>query len=131
MSRGREKRRAAWQRGLRAELAASLWLRLKVYRILARSLRTPVGEIDILARRGQVLAIVEVKARASLEEAAAALGPRQRRRLTRAAEVLLQRHPALRELALRFDVLLVAPGRRPRHILDAWRADLDGSTYKD
>jgi putative endonuclease len=131
MTRGPERRRAARRRGLRAELVAGLWLRLKGYRILARSLRTPVGEIDIVARRGQVLAIVEVKARASLEEAAAALAPRQRRRLSRAAEVLLQRHPVLRELALRFDVLLIAPGRRPRHILDAWRADLDGSSYKD
>jgi putative endonuclease len=110
-------RRSAWLRGRRAEWLAAWWLRLKGYRILARDLRTPVGEIDLIARRGRVLALVEVKARPSLEEAAWSLTP------FRAALAVLQRDPAYGTLDMRFDVVLVAPGHRPRHIMDAWRPE--------
>jgi putative endonuclease len=116
-----KKRRAAWLRGRFGESLAAWWLRLKGYRILARDYRTPVGEIDLVARRGRVLAIVEVKARPSLEQAAESLGSRQRRRIERAAEVFLQRHPALQACDLRFDALLISPLNRPRHMIDAWR----------
>jgi putative endonuclease len=116
-------RRSAWLRGRRAEWLAAWWLRLKGYRILARDLRTPVGEIDLIARRGRVLALVEVKARPSLEEAAWSLTPFQRARIERAALAVLQRDPAYGTLDMRFDVVLVAPGHRPRHIMDAWRPE--------
>lgn len=112
----------------RAELAGRLaedvcvwWLRLRGYRVLARRFRDPVGEIDILARRGRTLAVVEVKARRDLRAAAEALTRRQQRRISRAAEAYLARNPGLDDLAVRFDVMLVVPWRPPRHIMDAWR----------
>ncbi|MEQ8380008.1 YraN family protein [Parvibaculum sp.] len=111
--------RAAHRLGLRAETLAALFLILKGYRILARRLKTPAGEIDMVVRRGRALAIVEVKARAAGAEEA--LQPRQQKRLERAAAHFLGRNPALAELDLRFDVVLVAPRRLPRHMADAWR----------
>ncbi len=115
----REKRRQAYGRGRRAEALAAWWLRLKGYRILARGFRVAAGEIDLIARRGRLLALVEVKARPSLEQAGAAILPRQRERIARAAEVFLQRHPKLAGFDLRFDVVLLAPGRLPRHLANA------------
>lgn len=115
------RRRLAYGRGRRAELIAAWWLRLNGYRILARGFRVPVGEIDLVARRGRTIALVEVKARADLETAHAAIGNRQRRRIERAAASFLQRYPALARCDIRFDVVLLAPGRRPRHLTDAWR----------
>ncbi len=120
----RQRRRSAWRRGRRGEGLAAWWLRLKGYQILARDFRSPVGEIDLIARRGRVLALIEVKARPRLTDASEAIGRRQRERIARAAQVFLQRHPALGTLDLRFDAMLVAPGRRPRHLPDAWRPEL-------
>ena len=119
----RETRRRAYGRGRRAEALAAWWLRLKGYRILARGFRVAAGEIDLIARRGRLIALVEVKARPSLEQAGTAILPRQRERITRAAEVFLQRHPELAGFDLRFDVVLLAPGRLPRHLADAWRIE--------
>ena len=116
----RDRRRRAYGRGRRAEALAAWWLRLKGYRIVARGFRVAAGEIDLIARRGRLLALVEVKARPSLEQARAAILPRQRERIARAAEVFLQRHPELAGLNLRFDVVLLAPGRRPHHLANAW-----------
>lgn len=120
----RAERQRAWLRGRRAEALAAWWLRLKGYRILARDFRVPLGEIDLVARRGRLLAVVEVKKRASLLEAGEAITPPQRQRIARAAEVYLQQNPALRELDLRFDAVLIAPGHWPLHVADAWREDL-------
>lgn len=99
------------------------YLRLHGWRILAADWRCPAGEIDILARRGQVLAAIEVKARADLASAAEAVLWRQRQRIARAATSFLMRRPDLADLALRFDVMLVVPGRLPRHLPDAWRPE--------
>ncbi len=121
MRKDAPRRRRAERRGRFGETAAAWWLRLKGYRIVARSVRLPGGEIDIVAARGRTLAVVEVKRRADMAAAAEALGPRQRRRIARAAEQLLGARPELRRHDLRFDVVLVAPGRWPRHIPDAWR----------
>ncbi len=118
-----ETRRRAYGRGRRAEALAAWWLRLKGYRIVARGFRVAVGEIDLIARRGRVLAHVEVKARPSIEEAREALTPRQRRRIERAAEVFLQQHPSLAGLDQRFDVVLLAPKRRPYHLENAWHIE--------
>lgn len=117
----KRRRRRAYIFGRGAETLAAWWLRLRGYRILARGFRVPVGEIDLIARRGRVLAFVEVKARASLSGAIEALGPRQRRRIARAGAAFLQQRPELSNLDLRFDLVLVAPWRPPRHIADAWR----------
>ena len=115
-------RRLAWLRGRSAERRAAWFLRLKGFRILEIDYKTPVGEIDLVARRGDLLALVEVKARPSLEQARQALSARQRQRIVRAAEVYLQRNPRLGKLNARFDVVLIAPGHWPRHIADAWQA---------
>lgn len=118
---------AAWRRGRWAELLAGISLRLRGWRILDRRLAglrgAGLGEIDIVARRGGVVAFIEVKARPSLGEAAGAVSAGQRRRLARAAAAYLARHPDLAGCTLRFDALLVAPGRLPRHVIDAWRPD--------
>ena len=127
MKRSTESRRRAWRQGRRAETLAAWWLRFKGYRILAQRFQVPVGEIDLVARRGRVLAMIEVKERASLDDAANAVSPQQRRRIVRAAQAFVQRHPGQATCDLRFDVVLIARGRRPRHIADAWRADEFGS----
>ena len=119
--RARENRQEARRRGQRAEVLAALWLRLKGYRILARGFRVPAGEIDLIARRGGVLALVEVKARPTLAAAREAISARQRARIARAAEAYVQRHPKLAGLALRFDAILLARGSLPRHIKSAWQ----------
>jgi len=107
--------------GRRAEVIAALWLLAKGYRILGFRLRTPQGEIDLLAARGDVLAVVEVKIRATLDAALEAVTPDQRRRLRRAGAQLAARRR--RPLRVRLDLIALAPGRRPRHIPDAWRED--------
>jgi len=122
--RQRDRRRAE-RLGRWAETMALWSLRLKGYRILARDFRTPVGEIDILARRGRTLIAIEVKARADLTTASEALLPRQRRRIERALVHFLAHRPELSRMALRFDVMLVTPRRLPRHLADAWRPDRD------
>ncbi|MCI0430967.1 MAG: YraN family protein [Rhodospirillales bacterium] len=116
-----ERRRRAWRRGRLAESAAVLLLRLKGFRILARGYKVPVGEIDIIARRGRLVAFVEVKARASADAAAEALSWRQRRRIDRAARWFLSQHPDIALCELRYDLMLVTPWRMPVHIGDAWR----------
>jgi putative endonuclease len=90
---------------------------------VARGWRCPAGEIDIVARRGRVLAIIEVKSRGEVKAAANAVAPRQRRRIARAAEALLMARPDLGVFDVRFDVMLMAPKRLPRHWRDAWRTD--------
>lgn len=116
-----ERRRRAERRGRIAELLCRSHLRLRGWRILARNWRCPAGEIDILARRGRTLAVIEVKSRGDFATAVAALSPRQRRRVARAAEVFLAARPDLTGLAVRFDVMLVEDWRLPRHLSDAWR----------
>ncbi|MBC6416931.1 MAG: YraN family protein [Rhodospirillales bacterium] len=117
---GRNARRAAQRRGRRAERLAACWLQLKGYRILGRQLRLGVGEIDLVARRGRTLAIVEVKQRPTLAAAAEAIRPKQRQRIARAAAAYLIQNPAGRSSDIRFDALLLAPWRLPRHIKAAW-----------
>ena len=89
--------------------------------MLARNLRTPVGEIDILARRRGTLVIVEVKARRALDDAALSITPRQQRRLVRAAEYVRAGRADLTNCDVRFDVMLVDRWHMPVHLVDAWR----------
>lgn len=119
----RADRHRAYRRGRWAEAACTASLLLRGYRILGRRLRSPVGEIDIVARRGPVLAIIEVKARPDAGTAAEAVTPRQRERLVRAAGWVVAARPDLAALDIRFDVMLVTPWRWPHHMVDAWRAD--------
>jgi putative endonuclease len=113
----------AERRGRLAELLCRWHLRLRGWRIVASHWRCPSGEIDILARRGRVLAIIEVKARRDFATAAESVLPRQRRRIARAASAFLLTRPDLALLTLRFDVMLVAPPRPLRHLPGAWRSD--------
>ena len=117
-------RQRAFRRGHAAEFLCLWHLRLRGYRILARRFRVPSGEIDLIARRGRVIAAIEVKARASLMAAGESISAQQRRRIARALEHFLALRPELAGLAMRFDVMLVVPGRLPRHVADAWRGDL-------
>ena len=117
------RRQRAQRRGRYAEWLCLWHLRLRGWRILARDWRCQSGEIDILARRGSVLAVIEVKSRREMDAAASALTPRQRRRIARAAEAFLLSRPDLTRLDPRFDVMLVAPLQLPRHWPGAWGAD--------
>jgi putative endonuclease len=94
------KRVAAFQTGLSAESRAAALLMAKCYRIPAKRFRTPHGEIDLVAKRCNLLAFVEVKARASLDEAAYAVTPRQQARIINAAQAWLAAHPDHAELEL-------------------------------
>ncbi len=113
--------RRAWESGHMAERVAALFLICKGYRILARRFRTPVGEIDIIARRGRVVAYVEVKHRPDAATALGAVSDTARRRIIRAAEWYGAR---LRDpdLVQRFDVVAVRPWRLPLHMENAWTA---------
>jgi putative endonuclease len=113
---------AAFRTGLSAESRAAAYLIAKGYRILARRHRTRYGEIDLVARRRGLLAFIEVKARASLDEAAYAVTPRQQARIINAAQAFLIDHPEYAEFELRFDAMLIAPRHLPRHLLAAFDA---------
>lgn len=111
------RRTAAEQRGRRAESLAVLWLRLHGWTILDRRRRLPMIELDIVARRGRVLAVVEVKWRATVEQAIFALQPPAIARLQRAAHQLVASENARGAgLDARVDLIALAPGRLPRHI---------------
>ncbi|MGF6311887.1 putative endonuclease [Bradyrhizobium sp. i1.8.4] len=113
---------AAFRTGISAESRAAALLIAKGYRILARRFRTPYGEIDLVARRRNLITFVEVKARASLDDAAYAVTPRQQQRIVNAAQAWLMAHPEHAEFDLRFDAVLIAPKSLPRHLLAAFDA---------
>jgi putative endonuclease len=93
---------------------------LRGYRPVARNLKTPVGEIDLIVRRGGTLAVVEVKTRGSYADAAEAILPQQQARIRRATEWLLASRPDLAALTIRFDAVLVLPARWPKHLVGAY-----------
>ena len=112
--------RARRGRGRRAELIALLSLMVRGYRPVARNLKTPVGEIDLIMRRGSVLAVIEVKTRGSYTHAAEAILPQQQARIRRATEWLLAGRPDLAALTIRFDAVLVLPATWPKHLKGAY-----------
>lgn len=91
---------------------------LRGYQILGFRLKSRAGEIDILAKRGRVLAVVEVKRRATLDAALTALGPQQLARLRASGQAVARGRPGLAGLTLRLDMVALAPGRIPRHVKD-------------
>ncbi len=119
----RPERQAAFRVGISAESRAAAFLVAKGFRILARRWRSPLGEIDIVARRRQLLVFVEVKARATIDEAAEAVNERQRRRIAAAAEVWLAANPDKKIIDIRFDAILVAPGKIPCHVPAAFETN--------
>ena len=108
-----------------AERVAIILLRLKFYSILARRYRIRGGEIDIIARRGDTIAFVEVKARVDIDAAADSISPAKRRRIARAVHAWLARNPWAVGFTLRGDAVFVAPGWLPRHLAAAYRLDFD------
>lgn len=116
-------RRRRERSGRRAETAAALWLQIKGYRIVERRARTPACEIDLVARKGRMLVFVEVKSRRTIDAAREAVTPDLRRRLEQAANIWAGRRRDANQLLWRFDMVLLAPGRLPLHVRDAWRAE--------
>lgn len=115
MKTSRAKRQKAYSRGHFAEQRAAWLLQLQGYRIVARRYRTRLGEIDLIARRGDLVLIVEVKARASIEMAMDAVTPTAMRRIEAAADIWLGHQPDYAQLSLRFDLIAVRPWRWPQH----------------
>lgn len=115
---------AAFRTGLSAESRACAWLIAKGYRILARRYRSGVGEIDVIARRRNLVAFIEVKARSRIDDAAWAVTPQQRLRIIAAADVWIAGHPDHAACDFRFDAILVAPRRLPRHLIAAFDASV-------
>jgi putative endonuclease len=113
------KRQAAEARGRRAERFAATWLRLKGWRILDMRVRTPAGEVDIVARRAGLVAFIEVKARATVAELDHAIDDYRLRRVAAAAEILAPRYATNGE-DIRIDVMLIAPRTLPRHLVNVW-----------
>lgn len=118
------KRQIAEARGRQAERRAALWLRLKGYSILASRVKLPVGEIDLVARKGRLIAFVEVKARARRDDALGAVSVQSWQRIARAAEAWMGQRPKFADYGWRYDIVALAPGRLPYHLKDAWRPGL-------
>jgi putative endonuclease len=124
MRRTVEDRRRARSWGLLAEALASAVLVSKGYTILSRRFHVKGGEIDIVARRGETIVFVEVKARATLVEAQTAIGRVKRQRISRAARVWLAANPWAARLTLRGDAISLAPWRWPSHVIGAVELDI-------
>ena len=111
---------AAYRGGHRGEMLAALFLRCKLYRIVQRRYKTPVGEIDLIAERFGTTVFVEVKARSKAASEAETLESVNQSRILRAAQYWVARHPAKAATSLRFDIIFLTPGRWPRHLVNAF-----------
>ncbi len=112
-------RQNAEKRGRRAETIAAWYLRAKGWRIIGRRVRTPLGEVDIIARRLRTTAFIEVKTRGTVADLAHSVDRHRLRRVAAAAEALAARH-AFPGGDIRIDVILIAPGRLPKHLVNVW-----------
>jgi putative endonuclease len=119
-SAARRRRRKAWRRGHLSEYLAALYLACKGYRILAIRHRTPLGEIDIIARKHDLAVFVEVKARRSEQAAVDAVSVSTQRRIRAASDLWLAQQPDYARLSQRYDIVAVLPGRWPQHFRDAF-----------
>jgi putative endonuclease len=117
---GRSRRRKAYRRGLLSEYVAALFLMLKGYRILSVRYRTNVGEIDIIARKGDLVVFVEVKARSDEGAAIDAVGYATQHRIRSASDIWISRQPDYTRLSWRYDIVAVVPWHLPRHLPDAF-----------
>lgn len=113
-------KRSSYRTGVSAESLCVVWLRLKGYAILERRFKTRTGEIDIIARKANTLAFIEVKARPDLATGLEAIDASGRERIARTAAWYMARKPQLAGLSCRFDAMVVTPGRWPHHIREAW-----------
>ena len=115
-------KRSNHKNGIFAEYVALLWLTLKGYRLVTMRYKTKLGEIDLIVRRGQTLVFAEVKARANMEDAAAAIHTRNQARVMQAAQLFLRNHPGYVDYQVRFDAVLVTWYKRPQHLAHAFSA---------
>jgi putative endonuclease len=111
---------SAYRRGHRGELLAGWFLRLKLYRILETRFKTPVGEIDLIAKRFGTIVFVEVKARGQASGETEALTAVNQQRIVRAAQYWAAKNPKSAQSNMRFDVIFVAPKSWPRHLVNAF-----------
>lgn len=116
-----ESKKASWKKGLWAEYLCMWILRLKGHHILAHRYKTKVGEIDIVARKGNTLLFIEIKARPTLETGLTCITGKQRQRIQHAAEIFLSRNRKKDFNQIRFDVMVAVPWQFPYHLKDAWR----------
>ena len=112
-------RLAAEKRGRRGETLAAWFLRLKGWRIVGTRVKTPRGEVDLIARRGKSIVFVEVKARTHRRDLATAIDATRLRRVAAAAEILLPKYGKECE-NMQIDVIMVAPWRWPNHLPNVW-----------
>jgi len=118
-------RLAAYRHGHFAEAVATMLLLAKGFRPLARRYRTPLGEIDLIVKRGRLIAFVEVKARDQDVAGLESVGRMSERRIVDAADLWLAKHPGAAGLDVRYDIVVVTPWRVPRHLPDAFRPGFD------
>jgi putative endonuclease len=118
-------RYAAYRHGHLAEAAALVLLLAKGFRPLARRYKTPLGEIDLVVKRGRTIAFVEVKARPTREEALQSVGRLSESRIVGASDLWLAKHEAAAGHDFRYDMVLVTPWRLPEHLPDAFRPGFD------
>jgi putative endonuclease len=116
-------RQEAYRLGVDAELVSEAFLKERGYRLLARRFKVGEGEIDIIARTADTLVFVEVKARRSRDLGLDAVTPRGWKRIARAADEFMARHPEYRDFGWRYDLIVIVPGEAPHHEIDAWRPD--------
>jgi putative endonuclease len=116
-------RKTSEEAGRTAEFAALWYLRIKGWRLLAQRYKSPVGEVDLVMRKGEVTAFIEVKARASLDGAVQSVSPRQARRIAAAARHFLVQDSMAHAQSCRFDIVAVSPYQWPRHIENAFDGD--------
>lgn len=114
-----KKKTRAYRMGLWAEWLAIMFLRCKGYQLLAQRYKTPKGEIDLIMRRGDIIAIIEVKARRNNQDTER-ISSKQQQRITQAAALYLAKHPQFANFQLRFDVMFVSPWRIPNHQQHMW-----------
>lgn len=123
-ARARERRIKAHAFGLRAETWARFYLRCKGWRVLTSRYKVPGGEIDIIARRGDLVIFVEVKGRPTLDQALETITTQKQRRISQSVRLWLSHNPWAMNKSLRGDALFIAPRAWPRHIADAFPLDL-------
>jgi putative endonuclease len=123
MNEASQRRKLAERLGRYGEWLAIFALMTKGYSILARRVRTGAGEIDLIARRKNIIVFIEVKARRTETVAIESVTPKARQRITRSAELWMAKRPALQDYGWRFDIIAIVPRRWPKHISDAWRPD--------
>ncbi|MBA4044582.1 MAG: hypothetical protein C0471_09220 [Erythrobacter sp.] len=117
--RSTPERQEADSRGREGEAEAAMWLAQQGWRIVAERVKTRAGEIDLIAKRTGLVAFVEVKWRARAAALADAIDERRLTRVAKAAEIVAHEYATDGE-DIRIDVILLAPGRKPTHIENAW-----------